>query len=176
MIDYETDAVSREFIRKYSLCVREFLKLSPNEPFPVLWVLEQVPFIFSDCSFEILDNSSFEYDVKGRCIPNSRGGYTIQIPQYIYDGAYSRQIGAYQGFICHEISHVFMFKIGFTPLYERSFTQNKKIPAYKSIEWQAKALAGELMMPYQATENKSIEWITQTYNVSKGFAISRQNY
>lgn len=44
------------------------------------------------------------------------------------------------------------------------------------MEWQAKALAGEIMMPYEDTANMSVKDIMNIYGVSKDFAKTRQNY
>ena len=83
-----------------------------------------------------------------------------------------KKIGAFLGFICHEICHIFLFKIGFTPVYERSFADNT-IPAYCSVEWQAKALCAEVMIPYQETIGMNVQDIYTTYHCSKAFAENR---
>ena len=100
------------------------------------------------------------------------GGFTIEIKESIYNGAYKKQIGAFLGFICHEICHVFLFNIGFTPVYERSFA-DKEIPAYCSVEWQAKALCAEVMIPYNESRGMGTKAITDYYHVSRAFAENR---
>lgn len=65
--------------------------------------------------------------------------------------------------------------MGFTPIFNRQF-KNRVIKPYESMEWQAKALAGEIMMPYEDTANMSVKDIMNIYGVSKGFAKTRQNY
>lgn len=57
----------------------------------------------------------------------------------------------------------------------RSF-DNGEIPAYCSAEWQAKALCGEVMVPYEASIGMSKEEIIAKYHVSKGIANYRQKY
>ena len=47
---------------------------------------------------------------------------------------------------------------------------------YCSVEWQAKALCGELMMPYNATKHLSIEKIMDKYGVSYEAAVQRKRY
>lgn len=174
-MDYRTKPASRNTLRKLSHYLRATFDVNDNEPFPVLRVLEQIPDKFENCSVEILDNSCFPKNVKARCIPNDQDGFTIQIQESIYKGAYEKKIGAYLGFICHEICHVFLFKIGYRPIYERSF-RNNELRAYESVEWQAKALCGEVMMPFEATCGKSVNRIMSEYHVSKGFAQMRQKY
>ena len=51
-----------------------------------------------------------------------------------------------------------------------------KLPAYCSVEWQTKALCGEVMMPYEQTKNMTQREIMEKYQVSKGFAKTRQHY
>lgn len=55
-------------------------------------------------------------------------------------------------------------------------SKNREIKPYESMEWQAKALAGEIMMPYEDTANMSVKDIMNIYGVSKGFAKTGQNY
>ena len=106
------------------------------------------------------------------CKANEDGGYTIVIKDSVYDGAYRCGSGACLGFICHELCHVFLFFIGFTPIFEISF-ENNILPAYCSVEWQAKALCGELMIPYEESKGLTSKEIQRKYGVSKGFAKTR---
>jgi|GEM_PF-208200 len=174
-MDYKTKPASRRTLRRLSVFLRRIFNLTPDEPFPVLSVLEQLPDKFRDCDWEVLEDSDFPSKVMARCLPNDRGGFTIQIKESVYAGAYERQVGAYLGFICHEICHVFLFKVGYTPVYERSFQANE-LPAYESVEWQAKALCGEVMMPYNATRGMDANQIADTYHVSKESAKMRLQY
>lgn len=52
----------------------------------------------------------------------------------------------------------------------------EKLPAYCSVEWQTKALCGEVMMPYEQTKNMTQREIMEKYQVSKGFAKTRRHY
>ena len=108
-----------------------------------------------------------------RCIPNDLGGFTIEIKETVYDGAYEKQIGAFLGFICHEICHIFLFYIGFRPVFERGF-ENNELPAYCSVEWQAKALCAEVMIPFEESQGMSVTLIENIYHVSKAFAKNRK--
>ena len=104
-----------------------------------------------------------------QCSPNEIGGFTIKIKESVYQGAYENGVGAFLGFINHEMCHVFLFEIGYTPIYERSF-ENNTISAYRSVEWQAKALDGEVMIPYDECKNMSKKEIIKKYHVSDSFA------
>lgn len=142
-------------------------------PFPVLQALDRVSDVFKDCSYAVVEDRSLPPQTMCRCVPNNMGGFIIEIKQSVYDGAYEKGIGAFLGFICHEICHIFLFKIGFVPLYERSFEDNT-IPAYCSVEWQAKALCAEVMIPFYESHNMSVHEICNTYHCSKSFAEARR--
>lgn len=71
------------------------------------------------------------------------------------------------------MAHVFLFNIGFTPIYERSFADNE-LPAYCSVEWQAKALTAEIMIPYYESKEMNQKEIENNYHVSKAFARNRR--
>lgn len=172
-MDYETKPTSRNDLRQYSKLLRKLFKVSENGVFPVLSVLERVPDVFSGSRVEIVEDKVLSPKTMARCYPNNEGGFTIEIKESVYVGAYEKQIGAFLGFICHEICHVFLFYIGFTPICERSFDDNE-IPAYCSVEWQAKALCVEVMIPFEESKSMTLKEITARYHVSKAFASKRR--
>ncbi len=172
-MDYKTKATSRHDLRSYAQILREIFGVPLSGPFPVLEVLDKISDVFKDCNYEIVDDKKLPPQTMARCIPNDQGGFTIEIKESIYVGAYEKQIGAFLGFICHEICHIFLFRIGFTPIFERSF-ENNELPAYCSVEWQAKALCAEVMIPYEETKGMSVSSIENTYHVSKAFAKNRK--
>ena len=174
-MDYMTKPTSRYALRQIAPFVRELFGVDPSSEFPVLDALEKVPDVFPGSGFAIVPDDSLPKDTPARCRPDEDGNFLIEIKESVYDGAYNKHIGAYRGFIMHEICHIFLYKIGFTPIYTRSF-ENYEIPAYCSVEWQTKALCGEIMMPYEETKGLSCERIISTYGVSKGFATMRSTY
>ena len=66
------------------------------------------------------------------CSPNNQGGVTIEIKENVYKGAYEKGVGAFLGFICH----LFLFYIGFTSIFERSFA-DKELLAYFKERYEA---------------------------------------
>lgn len=174
-MDYMTKPTSRAILRRLAPYVRKLFGVSANGLFPVLYALEQVPDVFEGSSYVVVEDNKMPQTTPARCTPKEGGGFLIEIKDSVYKGAYEKEIGAYLGFICHEICHIFLFEIGFTPIYERSF-ENNQIPAYMSVEWQAKALCGEVMMPYEETRFMGTNQIMDIYRVSKGFAQKRQSY
>lgn len=172
-MDYKTKSTSRKDLRAYSKYVRKLFDVPQTGPFPVLEVLDKISDVFVGSGYQIVEDDRMPPQTMARCIPNDKGGFTIEIKETIYVGAYEKQIGAFLGFICHEICHVFLFYIGFTPIFERSFEPNE-LPAYCSVEWQAKALCAEVMIPFEESRNMKPTEIERTYHVSKAFAKNRQ--
>ena len=172
-MDYETKPTSRKDLRRYAKYLRKLFDVPEGGPFPVLEVLEKLPDIFPGCVYQIVEDSKLPPKTMAQCVPNDEGGFTIEIKEFVYAGAYNEQIGAFSGFICHEICHVFLFEIGFTPIYARSFADGE-LPAYRSVEWQAMALSAEVMLPYDETRGMKPKELVDTYHVSKAFATKRR--
>lgn len=174
-MDYITKPTTRENLRDLSVVFRYLFEVNLSDKFPVLSALEKVVFVFEGTNVEILEDSKLPTNAPARCYPDENGNFTIEIKNSVYLGAMNKDIGAYNGFICHELCHVFLYKIGYTPIFNRQFNNNK-IPAYCSVEWQTKALCGEVMMPYEETKKLSVKQIMDKFGVSKGFAITRKKY
>lgn len=172
-MDYKTKSTSREQLRTYAKYFRELFNVSQTGAFPVLEILDRLSDVFENTFYEIVDDSELEPSTMAACTPIEGGGFKIEIKESVYRGAYENNDGACRGFILHEVCHVFLFSIGFTPLFERSFA-DREIPAYCSVEWQAKALCGEVMIPYEESEGMTIDQIVETYNVSNAFAQMRK--
>lgn len=172
-MDYKTKPTSRNDLRRYAAYVRKLFDVPLTGEFPVLEALEKLPDVFKNCNYMVVDDKKLAPQTMAQCTPNDIGGFTIEIKDSVYRGAYEKKIGAFLGFICHEISHIFLFTIGFAPVYERSFANNE-LPAYCSVEWQAKALCAEVMIPYIESKGMKTEQIINTYHVSKAFAINRR--
>lgn len=175
-MDYITKSTSRDELRKFSHFFRYLFGINDDiSPFPVLEALEKLPDVFKGSNYLIVEDDDLPANVPARCYSDDLGNFTIEIKVSVYKGAFEKKIGAYLGFICHEICHIFLFKIGFTPIVERSFGNNEIRP-FESVEWQAKALCGEVMMPYAATACMTCEEIMEKYHVSKSSALYRKKY
>jgi len=173
-MDYETKPTSRREIRTISKYVRKIFGCeSDNEPFPVLEALEKIPDLFPNTNYEIVSDEELSGNVFAYCFPKPEGGFTIRIKQTVYDGAFENKIAAFRCFICHEICHVVLFFLGFTPVSNRAISDFSEIPSYKSVEWQAKALTGEVMIPYDATVGMTAKEIAKKYLVTEASARYR---
>ena len=172
-MDYKTKPTSRRDLRRYAVLFRRLFDVALEGPFPVLLALDKIRDIFQGCGYEILEDSHFPLKTMAQCVPNDEGGFTIEIPVSVYLGAQKKKIGAYLGFICHEICHIFLFQIGFLPVYERTFAE-KELPPYVSVEWQTKALCGEVMIPFEESRGMTVAAMQEKYHVSKKFAQFRR--
>lgn len=173
-MDYQTKPTSRKKLRVLSKVFRAIFGLNEIELVPVLKMLEKLPDVLGGTNYIVVEDWELPENIPARCYLVEGGHFVIEIKNSIYMGAY-KNIGWCRGIICHEICHVFLYKIGFTPIWERSF-ENNELPAYCSVEWQTKALCGEVMMPYEQTKNMTQREIMEKYQVSKGFAKTRQHY
>ena len=174
-MDYETKPTSRVKVRLYAKLFRKIFGLSQRGPVNPLMLLDRLGIVFKDVSYEIVEKETLPTNVPANCIMTTNGGFIIQIADYVFDGAYERNTGGYRMHIMHEILHPYVYKLGFTPIYNRSVA-NKKIPPYKSVEWIVKAMAGEVMMPYEETVDMDIIDLVIEYGVSIDAARERTKY
>lgn len=174
-MDYETRATSRGELRLYAKLFRTICGFTADEPIDPIPLLDRLPDLegFEDVSYEIVCNNDLPGNVPAQCEKNE-DGYLIQIKNSVYTGAKDKKIGGYRMHIMHEIIHPFVDKLGFKPVFSRELT--KDIPPYRRLEWVVKALAGEVMMPYEATNGKSINELINNFGVSKAAAEKRLKY
>jgi hypothetical protein len=173
-MDYKTKGISRLELRKMAKAFDVMVGTENQMYKPVVELLDRLPDIMSNVYYEVVDDFAFELNVPARGYFNNEGNYIIQIKNYVYEGAIEG-IGAYRGFIMHEIFHPYMIKMGFVPLLERNF-KDGELYYYESVEWQVKAITGEYMMDFEATKNLSKQEIIEMCGVSKGFARKRKRY
>ena len=171
-MDYLTKPTSKKDLRRMAKELRKYCGVPQHGAFPVLHILDKLRDLFVGCDYIILSDDQFPHNTMARCKLNSLGGYTIEIRESVYKNAWHGS-GADLGFICHEICHIFLFSKGFTPIFERSFRSNS-LPAYRSVEWQAKYLCGEVMIPYKESIGMTQQDIINTYQVSRSYAKSRE--
>jgi len=170
-MDYITRPTSKKALRIMARELRTYCEVPQHGPFPTLFILDRLRDLFPGSNYDLLPDDKFPKKTMARCKPNNRGGYTIEIRESVYDRA-RHERGPDLGFICHEICHIFLFSKGFTPIFERSL-KTRSIHAYRSVEWQAKYLCGEVMIPYKESIGMSMQKIIDYYHVSKSYAKSR---
>lgn len=173
-MDYESRlSLSRMQIREISKFARRLLKIKTVK-FPVLKALEKLIDKFSNnLYYRVLSDDEFETNVMAEIVPEGNDVYCIKIRETVYEKAVNGD-RASLGYICHEMCHfilihifdagpvMYVDKIGLA--YTRSFKDNE-LPRYKSMEWQAMALCGEIMIPYEKCKNYTFKQIvSRTYS------------
>ncbi len=174
-MDYETKATNREELRLYAKLFRAVCGLLPEEPVDPVILLDRLPELegFKNVRYEIIDDEALPGNVPAQCRKND-DSFLIQVKESVYMGAYEKKTGGYRMHIMHEIMHPFADKLGFVPIFSRRLS--KDIPAYKSLEWIVKALAGEVMMPYEASAGMSVKELMTIFGVSRQAAETRLKY
>lgn len=170
-MDYKTKSTSREELRSIALYVRKLFKNEKDLRFNVMTAFEKMPIFFPTVICTVVNDNEIEGNIPARCIPDFEGHYTIEVKLSTYEGA-AAGIGGYRAHILHEICHTFLCMLGFTPILDRAFKNNELRP-FESMEWQAKALCGEIMMPYNETNGLSVKQIQHLCQVSRESAELR---
>ena len=136
--------------------------------FDVIDAFERIHQLFPQVTTEVVEDNSTDVitdlSVPAACNKDIKGYFHIAVRERIYEGA-CNGVGGYRGHIMHEICHAILCLFGFVPVLQRSFGNNKIEPRYISMEWQAKALAGEVMVPYEET---TISSDSPLFNPSQG--------
>lgn len=174
-LDFFTRAISRRSIRELARLFHLLFGLSREEYIPVVELLDRFCEMCSNVCYDIVENDELPRNVPALTELSIDGQFTIKIKQKIYEDALFKQVGGYRNHIMHEICHVFLCILGFTPILHRTFANNVISPI-NSSEWQTKALCGEIMMPYEETSNMSAEEIAKKYKVSLSSAEMRKKY
>lgn len=174
-MDYETKASSRKELLLYAKLFRSICGFSDDEPIDPIKLLDKLPELegFEDVRYEIVYNNELSGNVPAQC-EKDEFGWLIQIKESTYTRAFEKNSGGDRMHIMHEIMHPFADKLGFKPVFSRQLT--KDTPCFRRLEWIVKALAGETMMPYEATKNMSIAELMNIYGVSKAAAQKRSTY
>lgn len=141
--------------------------------FDVIRAFEELPLMFDNISTEIVLDDDLELgSAPSTIVPDMKGNYVIKVKESVYDGAYYKKIGGYRNHIMHEICHFILFMLGYTPHFDRVYN-NFELRNYESIEWQAKALAGEVLIPYENTIGLTEKEIMKKCKVSSDAAKKR---
>lgn len=145
----------------------------------VLSLVEVFPVYFPKCVIAIVPDEEMEEGTPTTIEENlleDTGTYTIRIKESVYERAYKGS-GGDRMHIVHEMAHYILIEeYNFKPLTARSY--GNVVVRYKpcSMEWQAKALAGEIMMPYELTKDMDFISIAIKCKVSFEAAAKRVKY
>lgn len=174
-MDYKAKTgLSRNQIRRLSKIIRKGLGIDTLR-FPVLKVLDKLETLYPDNLYYVVENGKFfEKGVPAYLEQETTNTFCIHIKQSVYTRALHGN-GGCLGFIAHEIAHfllIFVFgigadfcRLGDTLIFARE-TRKQEIKIWDSMEWQAKALCGELMIPFEKCKDMSLEEIIYYTNSS----------
>lgn len=167
-MDYRTKPISRKKIRVIAIFVKkELFKCKNKYYFDVIKALEKIPFLFGNICYEIVDDNCEELkNVPAATIPDIDGNYCIKIKESVYEKAYFEKNGGCRMHIMHEICHVLLFMLGYVPYFGRAY-KNYELEPFESIEWQAKALAGEILIPYYSTKHLDLNQLINKCKISE---------
>ena len=177
-MDYETNKIiTRLEIRFIAKIVKKLFNIT-TLAIPVLKLLDLLTIKYIGILYySIEEDDKFEHNVMAE-LRDEGSTYCIRIRESVYERALKGH-RASLGFICHEICHfilIHIFKIGPKKyrglnglVYARTLNQSE--PKYKSMEWQAKALCGELMISYDDCKNMSLKEIIKATNSSTAQAL-----
>lgn len=171
-MDYRTKGMSRIQIRKLAKVYRNMCGYDDSSPFDPVRELDRMHRHMKKVTYEIVSDDELPQNVPAACEIAEDDSIVIKIKEKVYIGANERKTGGYLMDITHEMMHAFLYQIGLKPTLFRSY-QNNFINPYESMEWQAKALAGEVMIPYEASKGMNTDEIMKTYHVSKAAAEMR---
>lgn len=173
---YITRPTSRKEIRILAKAFRNICGYNATEPIDPVELLDRLPNIkgLEDVFYTVVGDNELAENVPAQCDLTNEG-YQIKIKESVYVGACERRVGGSRMHIMHEIAHAFADKIGFHPIFARTFYDSEMRP-YESLEWIVKALAGEVMIPHKCTGNMSVSEIMEIYGVSQQAAEYRKNH
>ena len=161
MDSYVAQALDRSTLRALSKAVRKAFGVENMLYLPVLPILEFVmPMLFPQFNYDIVDISELPNNVHAETdIVN----HVIRIREDVYEGAISGN-GRDRMTVMHEIAHYILLVVCGVK-FARNF-KNGDIAAYQSPEWQAKALAGEIMCPHELIQSFTAEEVAEYCGVS----------
>ena len=175
-MDYKTKPIGRDDLKAIARWFKHQFKCKNKFRFDVIYAFEVIHQLFPQITTEVVEDDSIDViadlNVPAACNPDLSGGYHIAVRESIYNGA-CRGVGGYRAHILHEMSHAILCLLGFTPILDRSFNNNEIKPCYLSMEWQAKALTGEILVPYEETIGMSKKKIKYLCKVSDSLAEYR---
>lgn len=147
-------------LRRLAKKIREMMDLTNELYFPIVEVLEILHKFDEDAHFEIVEADELEENEHAVTDIISK---TIKIRSDVYEGA-CNGVGRDRMTIAHEFAHFITLCVcGFR--LARSFG-DADVPPYRDPEWQAKCLAGELMIDSDLVKRMSRSEVSEKCGVS----------
>lgn len=147
---YIAEPIQRAELRSLAKKIRKLWQVEDRLYIPVITILEKImPLLFPPFDYDYVPVEDF---------PNKKHGETdivnhiVRIREDVYYGAIEGN-GRDRMTVMHEIAHYLLIVICGVK-FERNF-YNKDVITYQNPEWQAKALAGEIMCPHDKIKDLS---------------------
>lgn len=156
---FKTEAKSRKELRALAHSIRDCLGLKNETYFPITEVMEILHYFVKDSYYEIVPTTDLDKNVHAY---TDIAEHKIVIREDVYDGACA-WVGRDRMTLAHEFAH-FLLLCFFGYKLFRSFGQ--KPLTYEDPEWQAKCLAGELMIDSRLITDMSIQKVEVNCGVS----------
>lgn len=168
--------LSRATARRKAELIRKLFDAEPGK-LDIVKFLEKLPVLVDGINVEIVEDEEMKFGDFAYFEPDfSSGEGKIVISNSVYESAcgYSTTSGRDRMTIAHEIAHYFlMMWLEYIPVDKY---HSGKISPANDPEWQAKALAGELLMPFEDTKSYTDPKIlAKDYGVSVEAADYRIN-
>jgi Zn-dependent peptidase ImmA (M78 family) len=164
-MDLIAEPVSRIQLRRLATLIRQKAGHGDTLYFPVMELLERkMPLWFRGFNFEIKPKSYFPPNIHAETDIEHK---VISIREDVYLGAINGN-GRDRMTIIHEIAHYILLIGNGIKLY-RNFSGAKPEP-FRDPEWQAKALAGEILCPYHLIRGMATPQIGYACGVSEDAA------
>lgn len=164
---YKSEPLTRQKIKNLAHSILKFLGLSEELYFPAPSILEKLHLFVPDAHYEILPTNQMEKHAETDVVSK-----TLYIREDVYIRACNGK-GRDRMTIVHEFAHLILICVYGLKLYR---TYGKRPRAYEDPEWQAKCLAGELMMNSNLIIGMTADEIVKNCGVSKDaaeFQLSR---
>ncbi len=156
---YEADPLKRLHIRRFAYLMRNEFGISDVEYIDLESFLEfELPKKMNDFKLDIMPSSDMG---KTHAFAKPDNGYMC-VRDDVFEGACNGN-GQHRGTVFHELGHIFLH----TTNRMRYLRSGGKLKAYNDPEWQAKAFAGEFLVPaHLVYEDYSARKIAYTFGVS----------
>lgn len=157
---FEVPPCSRLDLLLYADVIHSAVGYDGSAAFPILRFMEFIlPQVYPDVACEVVPTGSLG-DKFGETFPAE---HLILLTQEVYDAA-----AAGDGFsrmtVAHEVAHLLWHEK--VPISLARKRAGRELPAYRSSEWQANALAGALLMPIREVVRMEPYEVQEKYLVS----------
>jgi Zn-dependent peptidase ImmA (M78 family) len=163
---YRAESLKRSQIRTLALDIRTMVEFENKPYFPIMRFFEHaMPLLYPQFNYEIVEKDYF---------PPQKHAETDVVNHVIRirEDVYYRAVNGYgrdRMTVAHEAAHYILIDVcGVT--FNRVFGSDTVV-TYQDPEWQAKALAGELLCPYHLIRGMPPDKIANICGVSETAAV-----